>query len=180
MWEDLGKFTESNNLIPVPDSPAILVWTFDCELEFQSHVPQEAPRVQGLRKSNLGHVVKAKYVPRISISLLKAISVVEYLFSSLSSNQGKCGVFQRLPRSEIQGLKETVFIKKKPGCKQWGSGENRGAVCPMMVIKTSWMVLPSCFLSRVWSPAGNAPWDLHLTSLPQQSGHFWLNWLSHK
>lgn len=62
---------------------------------------------------NWGQVMKAIYTQRVGLlGLLKVISVVEHLFSSLSSNlQGKSCILGRLPRSGIRELNETVFIK---------------------------------------------------------------------
>lgn len=50
-------------------------------------------------RSSKGQVMKAKYTQRLSLlGLLKVTSVVEHLFSSLSSNlQGKSCVLRRLP-----------------------------------------------------------------------------------
>lgn len=92
---------ESNNLTSTPGPPAFWVSHLSpSHHHFVPHFPQEGlslsvTGVQGLRKSNLGQVVKTEYAHRVSLpGLLKAVSGVERLSSSLSSNlQGKSCVF---------------------------------------------------------------------------------------
>lgn len=127
--------------------------------------------------------MKAKYTQRILfLGLLKAVSVAERLFSSLTSNlPGQSCVSRSLPRSGIRGLNETMFIKT---CVYTvGSGEKGGALCLVVIFKTSWMVLPFCVSPGVRIPRGSASWDLPAANLFRSSPVIFnsaLHWLSHK